>query len=163
MSDSTVKYITPPKSLRKKQIDAGVALNVNVAMIDAAEKSVSDMKSSYLDWVGGDLNKLHAACEAAIKDPANRAAHIQELYNTAVEIKGQGGSFGYPLITTIGSQLCRFIESMGNDVSDAKLDVVRIHVETLRLVIQQKMEGDGGAMGQKLLTGLTLALKKVAG
>ncbi|MCB2108641.1 MAG: Hpt domain-containing protein [Rhodobacteraceae bacterium] len=162
MSDTTVKYITPPKSLRKKQIDAGVALTVSMSMIDAAEKSVGDMKDSYLQWVGADLNKLHDACEAAVKDKANRAAHVEALYNIAVEIKGQGGSFGFPLMTTIGSQLCRFIESAGHDLSDAQLDVVRIHVETLRLVIQQKMEGDGGALGHKLLTGLTLALKKVA-
>lgn len=37
MSDA-VKYVQPPNNLRKKQIDAGVALTVNLAAVDAAEK-----------------------------------------------------------------------------------------------------------------------------
>ncbi len=48
-------------------------------------------------------------------------------------------------------------------VSAAQLDVVKMHVEAMRLVITQKMEGDGGAVGKQLLTGLGLVIKKVTG
>lgn len=163
MSDSSVKYITPPNNLRKKQIDAGVNLTIDPSLIGAAESKISSMKSDYLKWVGADLDALTAACEAAVKNKESRATHIDALYSKAVEIKGQGGSFGFPLMTTVGSQLCRFIEIQGNDLDDARMDIVKLHVETLRLVILQKMEGDGGPMGQKLLTGLSLAIKKVTG
>jgi len=162
MSDA-VKYIQPPNNLRKKQIDAGVQLHVNLATIDGAEKKIGDMKESYLKWVVDDLAKLAAATDAALADKANRVAHVETLYMKASEMKGQGSSFGYPLMTSIGSQLCRFIETTGNDVTDVQMGVVKLHVETMRLVIQQKMEGDGGAAGQKLVTGLNLALKKVIG
>ena len=161
MSESSVKYITPPNNLRKKQIAAGVALTIDPSLIGAAETKIGSMKGEYLSWVGGDLDKLAAACDLAVKDKDNRAKHVEDLYNKAVEIKGQGGSFGFPLMTTVGSQLCRFIEIQGNNLDDPKMDIVKLHVETLRLVIQQKMEGEGGAMGQKLLTGLSLAIKKV--
>ena len=162
MSDP-VKYIQPPNNLRKKQIDAGVALTVNLATIDAAEKKVGDMKDSYLKWVVDDLAKLAAATDSALTDKPNRATHVHDLYMKAAEIKGQGSSFGYPLMTTIASQLCRFIETVGNELNDLQMGVVKLHVETLRLVIQQKMEGEGGPAGKQLLTGLTLALKKVMG
>lgn len=158
-----VKYITPPNNLRKKQIDAGVSLTVNLATVDAAEKKIGDMKDGYLKWVVDDLAKLSAATDQAVADKANRAKHVHDLYMKAAEIKGQGATFGYPLMSTIGSQLCRFIETVGNDLNDAQMGVVKLHVETLRLVIQQKMEGEGGGAGQKLLTGLSLALKKVMG
>ena len=163
MSESSVKYITPPNNLRNKQIDAGEQLTIDPSLVGAAESKIGSMKADYLKWVGGDLDALSAACDISIKDKANRAQHVETLYNKAVEIKGQGGSFGYPLMTTIGSQLCRFLETQGFGVDDLKMDVVKLHVETLRLVILQKMEGDGGPMGQKLLTGLALAVKKVTG
>jgi hypothetical protein len=163
MPDSSVKYITPPNNLRKKQIDAGVQLTIDPSLVGAAETKIISMKEEYLRWVGGDLDALSAACAVAIKDKDNRAQNVETLYNKAVEIKGQGGSFGYPLMTTIGVQLCRFIEIQGFGLDDAKMDIVKLHVETLRVVIMQKMEGDGGPMGQKLLTGLALAVKKVTG
>lgn len=163
MSDSSIKFITPPNNLRKKQIDAGVALTIDPSLVGAAESKIVGMKDEYLKWVGGDLDGLSKACDIAVKDKPNRAKHIEELYNKTVEIKGQGGSFGYPLMTTVGSQLCRFIETQGNDLDDPRMDIVKLHVETLRLVIAQKMEGDGGGMGPKLLTGLALAIKKVTG
>lgn len=121
------------------------------------------MKDSYLQWVLEDLTKLAAATDKALSDKANRAAHVHELYMKAAEMKGQGSSFGYPLMTAIATQLCRFIETTGNELTDVQMGVVKLHVETLRLVIQQKMEGEGGPAGQKLMTGLTLALKKVMG
>jgi hypothetical protein len=163
MSEPSVKYITPPNNLRKKQIEAGVQLTLDPSLVGAAESKIVAMKDEYLRWVGGDLDKLAEACEAALKAKDERAHHVEELYNKAVIIKGQGGSFGFPLMTTIGSQLCRFIETQGFGLDDAKMEIVKLHVETLRLVIQQRMEGDGGAMGQKLLTGLSLAIKKVTG
>lgn len=163
MSDSSVKFITLPNKLRKKQVDAGVNLVMDPALVGAAESKIVGMKGEYLEWVGGDLEKLSELCEIAIKDKPNRVAHIENLYNKTVEIKGQGGSFNYQLMTQVGSQLCRFIEIQGNDLDDARMDIVKLHVETLRLVIAQKMEGEGGAMGPKLLTGLALAIKKVTG
>lgn len=161
MSKSSVKYIVPPNNLRKKQIDAGVTLTIDPALVGAAESKIMAMKNEYLGWVVGDLNKLSEACDVAIKDKDKRAEHVDTLYTRAAEIKGQGGSFGFPLVTTVGNQLCRYIEIQGNNLSDAQMEVVKLHVETLRIVIQQRMDGDGGAMGQKLLTGLSLALKKV--
>ena len=163
MSDSSVKFITPPNNLRKKQIDAGVALTIDPSLVGASEAKIVSMKEEYLRWVGGDLNRLSEAFDLALKDTANRAKHVEDLYTATVEIKGQGGSFGYPLMTTVGSQLCRFIETQGNDLDDPRMDIVKLHVETLKLVILQKMEGDGGPMGQKLLAGLALAIKKVVG
>ncbi len=163
MSDSSVKFITLPNKLRKKQIDAGVQLNIDPSLVGAAEAKIVGMKDEYLKWVDKDLDQLSALCDIAMKDKPQRAVHIENLYNKTVEIKGQGGSFNYALMTTVGSQLCRFIEVQGNDLDDPRMDIVKLHVETLRMVIGQKMEGDGGPMGQKLVAGLGLAIKKVTG
>jgi hypothetical protein len=43
------------------------------------------------------------------------------------------------------------------------MEAVKVHQEALRLVMQQKMEGDGGPIGQKLVGGLALVIKKIKG
>ena len=50
-----------------------------------------------------------------------------------------------------------------SDLTDAQMEAVKVHQEALRLVMQQKMEGDGGPIGQKLVAGLALVIKKIKG
>ena len=88
---------------------------------------------------------------------------MQALYGIVQTVKGQGSSFGYPLISAIGSQLARFMEDRGDNVSDAQMEVVKVHVEAIRLVMQQKMEGEGGPVGKQIVSGLGLVIKKVTG
>ncbi len=163
MAENNVKYITPPNNLRQKQKLAGVSGVLDAVWIDAAERQIEAAKFDYEEAVGEDLAKLHSAYEKALKDPANRAQHMQTLYGVVQTVKGQGSSFGYPLISAIGSQLARFMEDRGDDVSDAQMEVVKVHVEAIRLVMQQKMEGEGGPVGKQIVGGLGLVIKKVTG
>lgn len=163
MSGSEVKYITPPVNLRQKQKLAGVTSTIDGVWLDAAERSMGNAKFDYLEAVAEDLTRLQTAYDTAVKDRAGRVERIQELYAIVQTIKGQGASFGYPLISNVGAQLARFIEDCGENPTDAQMEGVKLHVETLRLIMQQKMEGDGGPMGQKIVAGLTLVIKKMTG
>jgi hypothetical protein len=163
MSGSEVKYITPPVNLRQKQKLGGVTSTVDSAWIEAAERSMGNAKFDYLEAVTEDLTRLQSAYDAALKDRAGRVERIKELYAIVQTIKGQGSSFGYPLISNVGAQLARFLEDCGENPTDAQMEGVKVHVETLRLIMQQKMEGDGGPMGQKIVAGLALVIKKMTG
>jgi hypothetical protein len=163
MSGQDVKYITPPVNLRQKQKLAGVTSTIDGAWLDAAERSMGNAKFDYLEAVAEDLTRLQAAYDAALKDQAGRVERMQELYAIVQTVKGQGSSFGYPLISNVGAQLARFIEDCGDNLTDAQMEGVKVHVETLRLIMQQKMEGDGGPMGQKIVAGLALVIKKMTG
>ncbi len=163
MAEKEVQYITPPNDVRKKQKLAGVTMNLDPTWVDAAERTIAAAKFDYIEAAQEDMLRLAQAYEKAIKDPANRVAHMQELYAVVQSIKGQGTSFGYPLMTAVGTQLARFIEDCGENLTDAQMEAVKVHQEALRLVMQQKMEGDGGPIGQKLVGGLALVIKKIKG
>jgi len=163
MSDKEVQYITPPNNLRQKQKLAGVSGTLDASWIDAAERTIVNAKFDYIEAANEDLGKLQAAYDKCISDPANRPEHIKSLYAMVQSIKGQGTSFGYPLMTSVGSQLARFMEDCGDSLTDAQMDAVKVHVEALRLVMQQKMEGDGGPIGLKLVAGLGMVIKKIKG
>ena len=155
------EYIYPPNTLKNKvTVDAG---SVDLVAIEQAEAAIADMKDDYLVWVKEDIDKLQGAYDKAVGDVAGRAAAQEDIFSFAHDIKGQGGSFGYPLMTAVGNQLCKFIEGVDGTLSDAQLEVVKVHIDTMRLVIQEKMEGDGGKAGDRLLKGLTAVITKVSG
>jgi hypothetical protein len=163
MPGNEVRYITSPNNLKQKQKLAGVSGTIDPGWVDAAERSIVTAKVDYLVAANEDLAKLQHAYDAAVKEPAKRVEHVQDVYAQVQSIKGQGSSFGYPLMTAVGNQLARFIEETGDNLSDAQLEVVKVHAEALRLILQQKMEGDGGPVGQKLVAGLGLIIKKLSG
>jgi hypothetical protein len=160
MAEKNVTYIQPPNNLRQKQKLAGVG-QLDAHWIDAAERSIAAAKFDYLDAVNEDLARLQSAYERAASDRANRVEHTKAIYAEVQTIKGQGTSFGYPLMTAVGNQLARFIEDCGDNPTDGQMEGVKVHIDTLRLIMQQKMEGDGGPIGQKLIAGLDLVIKKM--
>lgn len=163
MAGKEVEYITPPNDLRKKQKLAGVSMTLDSGWVDAAERSIGAAKFDYMEAANEDLAKLQQAYETVVKDPANRVVHVQALYGLVQSIKGQGSSFGFPLMSAVGNQLARFIEETGDNLTDPQLEVVKVHVEALRLIMMQKMEGEGGPIGQKIVAGLGMVIKKVMG
>ena len=163
MAGKEVEYITPPNDLRKKQKLAGVSMTLDSGWVDAAERSIGAAKFDYMEAANEDLAKLQQAYETVVKDPANRVVHVQALYGLVQSIKGQGSSFGFPLMSAVGNQLARFIEETGDNLTDPQLEVVKVHVEALRLIMMQKMEGEGGPIGQKIVAGLGVVIKKVMG
>ena len=75
------------------------------------------------------------------------------MFQIAHDIKGQGGSFGYDLMTVIGNELCRLIERV-DTYGEAEVQAIKVHIDALKLVIKSNMKDDGGANGQALVAGI---------
>lgn len=130
--------------------------------IKKAEAVIANLAGKYLEVVAEDLQNLQAAAAKFKSDAANREAHLKRVFHIAHDMKGQGGSFGYPLITTISKQLCRFIEKVeGGALEDADIEVVSLHVDALQVVIRQKMTKADSDQAQALLKGLELVIAKI--
>ncbi len=164
-----IEFITPPNNLRDKQKKAGVSMSLDSKVLDQAEAVIRRSTEDYFVSINEDLTKLTKRYEEAARDPESRAVQIEEIHALGQSIAGQGTSFGYALMTALATQMDHYLEdhvfpTAGSDgVSTAQLEVVKMHIEAMRLVVQQKMEGDGGAVGKQLLTGLGLVIKKVTG
>jgi len=160
MSDAAKpEFIEPPSTLRDKV--SVTADGVDFAALEKAEKLIADMQGSYLDWVEEDLQKVSQLYERALKETDNRQTLFDDLFTVAHDIKGQGGSFNYPLMTVIGNLLCRFLERTKDEPKESHLPVIKVHIDALRLVIAQRMEGDGGRAGDNLVRGLDATIAKM--
>lgn len=153
------EYIYPPNTLKSKiTVDSST---VDIVAMNQAEMAITDMAEDYLGWVKDDLAKLQGAYDKAINEPAKAGEAKDEMYGFAHDIKGQGGSFGFPLMTAVGNHLCKFMEGVDGNLNAAQLEVVKVHIDTLQVIILQRMEGDGGKAGTHLLKGLDAVVAKV--
>ncbi|MDP6788593.1 MAG: phosphorelay protein [Rhodospirillales bacterium] len=136
------RLIVPPNPLKSK-VGIGGPGAVTPEALERAESVIADLGDDYLKWVEADLEKLQTAMANLKAAQGNNSGEVAEIFQIAHDIKGQGGSFDYQLMTEIG--------------------VIEVHVDALRLVIAEKMKGDGGKAGDSLYKGLEMVVAKVSG
>ncbi len=137
---------TPSDTTSDKEFGVAVA---------SAQAAVAGLADKYIGWVNDDLARLDAAI-AAVTDGHNADA-LRDVYGVAHDIKGQGSTFGYHLITEIGQLLCRYTERA---IERKKVDrtVIDAHVEAMRTVVDNRIQGPAGELGREIID----ALKGVA-
>jgi len=132
-------------------------------MVAKAEAVIAGLKGAYLDWVTEDLRRLEVLyAEVSAAELKTRGPLMQQVFTIAHDVKGQGGSFGYDLMTAVGNQLCRFIEAR-EDWPDGSLLLIRKLLDAMTLVLAEGLEGDGGAMGTALLADLCRDVEAAGG
>ncbi len=157
--DNTVNVIKPPDTLSAKVSKGGPGA-VDLAAIERAESVIASMANDYLSWVEDDLVKI-AKAQKNLKANRDDAEHLLDrIFQVAHDMKGQGGSFGYDLMTILGNDLCRFLEGK-KTASDVDVEVIDLYIGTMQIVISKRMSGDGGPEGNQVLTGLAAVVAKI--
>lgn len=156
------EVIQPANPLRAK---VGPPRPTDPGLIARAEAALQDMAGEYLGWVADDLAALEAgaAAFAAASEPAPRIKALQSVYGVVHDIKGQGATFDFKLVTVIAASLCRYLErteEIGDGAVPADAEIVSAHVAALRAVINNGIKGDGGPLGRQVESGLAEAVKR---
>lgn len=142
-----VEIIHPPNLLKMKVGSGGV----DPDMIAKAEAAVAELAEGYLDWALKDLADLQARLAAARSDADNRRKCVDALFQTAHDMKGQGATFGYPLVTQVAKHLCHYVEGQLDRNKLPDLTIVAAHVDALAAILRGKVAGEGGAIGTALV------------
>lgn len=158
MGESGIK--PPPNNLaRKLSMSRGKGPDLE-KLLAKADAELEKLADSYTEWVQDDVVALVRSLAAARTDTDRKAAHLEELYTVAHDMKGQGGTFGYGLVTQIGRSLCHFIDS-SDDIGDREFQVIEAHIDALRVVVREAVQGDGGEIGRQIVAGLGQAVERV--
>jgi len=150
MAKEKPQIIQPPKRIGDKVPRTGGPSAIEA--IGKALKLADNLIDSYQGWAVDDLQRLWAAFEQARKSRRNLAAEqasVRQMFNVAHEIRGQGGSFGYPLISLLADSLCKFLEPRGS-LSARDLEIVRIHILALKAVFGQQLKGAQTGLSDEL-------------
>lgn len=117
-----------------------------------ANEAIAALAKEYPIWAARDIVKMNQTLQDARSLAGEKRENLirKELFKIAHNAKGQGATFGYPLITDIGEHLCRYIERVPEIQAD-EMAVIREHINAMDTVLKDKLTGDGGETGQTLL------------
>jgi len=148
---------------RLKEKTSGLApgrASISPEALEKAEQALSKMSEDYPDWVSGLVVKLQEQHGRCVDSPELRRDCFETINHMAHDMKGQGGTFGYPLITNFADSLYGFTIQRPGDISDNQIELVKGHLDAMRAVIRGRVSGNGGEIGEKLSEGLSEAIKK---
>lgn len=131
------------------------------AVLARAQAAVDDLAKGYTTWARADVDRARQALDAALSDPARRAKHVEDLFRVAHDLKGQGASFGYPLVTRIADSLCKLTRDRKLAYEDRHLDLARSHLDSAQLVLTKEIKGDGGQVGADLAARLAARVEEL--
>ncbi len=159
MAEDKLEVINPPNVLKKKVGTDGMGA-IDLEAIEKAEEAISSMADSYLVSVADDFRKIDEAFEKLEAATGDRKEELMGVFQTALVLKGQGGSFGYDLMTAIGNELCRLIEKL-DKAGPKEVEAIKLHIDSMKLVISNDIKGDGGDTGKEMLAGLQQVCDKL--
>lgn len=143
------KFTPPSYVLKAKSPPTGQRLD---AVLAAADIAVAERAGDYLRRARESVAKLERAFDAMHCSGDGRTSQVV-LFAIAHDMRGEGGTYGFPLVTDIAGSLCTLLE--GSEEADRPPhEAIAVHITALKLVMANSIEGDGGAQGAELLRGL---------
>lgn len=156
-----VWYFRLPNALKDKAggMGTGGPGALPTALLEEAEEQLERAAMDFTEWARDYLARLSDLCTQALMHPGRRNKHFAEINLLAHELRGQGGTFGYPLISVFGKMLYE-VTREGCSENDAAVEIVKAHVDTMRAVLRERIAGDGGELGRALHKSLQAAIDK---
>lgn len=116
-----------------------------------AAAAIDAMKGDYIVQLQNDLTNLKAIWDSVdVKNPD--VTLLDNLFDAAHNLKGQAGTFGYDLVTSIAASLCELLRNDG--ANPDKMNAVGQHVSVLERIVEKNIIGNGGETGTKIVQAL---------
>lgn len=128
-------------------------------LLRQAEERVEGLQNIFLEAADEDMDKLMTAYRMAESEPEHLDTHLNTVQGVAHDIKGYGDNINYHLLTRFGNSLSLFLRK-AEAPNDIRLEVTRVHVDAMRLVLNEQITGDGGEIGEELYAALDEAVRK---
>ena len=171
-----------PNRLREKlgpnAVNAEVVIDPEI--IEEAEDLIQEMAGDYSDWMSKALDQMTIA-QAALVVPGSPPGEddeegedeeeliaignrrfLSEISQAAHELRGQGGIFGYPLITSLGRSLFETTKDHQKELTANRLTLIGAHIDAIRTVFNNRIRGEGGEIGRALLKETAAAVQRYA-
>src|SRR5205085_8055648 len=106
------------------------ALPGEADQLEAAERALLKISGEFHLWMKDECERLDAARQNVKNNELSKDTS-QELFLAAHNIKGDGGTFGFPDVVRAAGSLCRLIE-YSPDLKKIPLAIIDQHVDAIR-------------------------------
>jgi len=160
--DVRAVYFRPANRLRDKLGPNALRgqIDFDPLVIQAAEERIHEMVGDYAVWVKNYLATLGRSYKALCSRQDDPKQHLLTINQIAHELRGQGGIFDYPLLTSFGKSLYQATLDSRGKITDNRLKLIEAHIDALRVVFNKRVRGNGGKIGADLLKDIEQAVNK---
>lgn len=136
---------------------------VTQKIIDKAQKIIDDKADEFPAWAKEDIalieESLSLLLDAVNSDSADIADIKAKLFNRYYVLRGQGGTFGFDLVTTGCALSCQFLDSI-NNVQRSDMASLGVILDGMKLILRQPELRDDAAVCGALSKGFTDVISK---
>lgn len=113
---------------------------------DKVAQALADLTVSYVVQVKKDIQIMQDLLKKAeVASPQKKMDLMQgDFFVKMHDLKGQGATFGYPLLTSIGAVVCDFLRNKKN-LSLLDIAFLKQYVDDAELIVRENLTGDGGS------------------
>ncbi len=153
--DTIFQMITPPNHLKTKVKVIGSGDGIDMEAVARAEAAINELSVEFDDWLADEVERLSKAQERAEKEGITGEAG-NDFFRVAHDLKGQAGTFGYPLVTETCASLCKLfdsvkdLDSQPDSVVEKFARLAENHVYTVRALVSGHIKDISHPMGKKL-------------
>jgi CheY-like chemotaxis protein len=151
--DVRAAYFRPANRLRDKLGPNALRgqIDFDPLVIQAAETRIQELVGDYAVWVRNYLDTLSRSHKALCTQQDDPKQHLLTINQISHELRGQGGIFDYPLLTSFGKSLYQATLDTRGKITDNRLKLIEAHIDALRVVFSKRVRGTGGKIGADLL------------
>jgi len=148
--------IENPINLKKKT--PRIAAQVAERKLDGAQEALATVAREFESKLGEDLDELERLF--AIWAVDRSARNLTAMQGVIHDLRGQGKTFGFDLITEIGASFGRYLQERQQDRPVSE-ELVRQHVEAIRAIHRRDIRGEGDRLAQAVVAALHQAVDRV--
>jgi hypothetical protein len=150
------QIIHVPNTLRAK---VGSGTRIDPKLIRDAQSAVDGMAGDFRNRAVEELEMVSDLVSDA-PDADDLSAHYELIFGMIHDLKGQGSTFGYTLLTSIGDNLCRYMHKIEKP-SLHHLTIIAPHIEALKAVARLDVKGDDDPIGKEIVNSLHVLSSKM--
>ena len=156
-----VQVIPAQQELKQKSVNTknGFDIAMTPAELDELESVIQASRDEFVVEAASLLKKLRSDLSYARAHRDDVATFIQSALRAAYDIKSLGGSFNYPLMTSMAQSLHDFLAER-TELTTKQYDLVGLHVDMLYLVLSRHMDGPGGTTEQQIVLALREGVRR---
>ena len=115
-----------------------------------AEAALAALAEQYPAYASADVTEMKSHLATIETHLKAAASACEALFAVAHNVKGQGASFGYDLMTELGEALCGLLRDRAT-LAPEEIDTVRNILGACDTVLNERLTGEGGTRGKQLL------------
>ncbi len=168
LRDAKVISIARGTPLKEKLLGGGVvseAVGLDQSLLVKAEGALARMGNDYADWSFGLINLMYKELgNLTMIAPEKRAftptaiTPMKKLQKIANQMRGEGSTFGYPLISKFGNSLHAYGDMVF--ISQHLVALLQAHLDAIRIVLKDKIKESESPEANQLVKMLEMAKRK---